>query len=205
MLFVGAAQTWPSDSGSGFKNKRVSAFFQVREEFLRVSCSPSLRKMGLLVVSMVVTASSVVSLQAKNGLPPHNQVAAWSILGMLFMIVVSYDFTLIWLVISSLYPFISQAQHSSPRTKIMTFFLAFSVCFVVLSISIEGLFYSVFAYNLLLWIDVEAAVRKPLDANGSTTREVRSDDYRFQADDVRIALFFLFFVQVAFFGTGKYV
>ena len=87
----------------------------------------------------------------------------------------------------------------------MTFFLAFSVCFVVLSISIEGLFYSAFTYNLLLWIDVEAAVRKTLGVNGSMSKEASSDGYRFQADDVRIALFFLFFVQVAFFGTGKYV
>lgn len=87
----------------------------------------------------------------------------------------------------------------------MTFFLAFSVCFIVLSISIEGLFYSAFTYNLLLWIDVEAAVRKPSDVNGCGPKGVRSDSYCFQADDVRIALFFLFFVQVAFFGTGKYV
>jgi len=87
----------------------------------------------------------------------------------------------------------------------MAFFLAFSVCFVLLSISIEGLFYSAFTFNLLLWIDVEAAVRKTLSVNGSTPKRGRSDGYRFQADDVRIALFFLFFVQVAFFGTGKYV
>jgi len=135
---------------------------------------------------MVVTASSVVSLQAKNGLPPYNQVAAWSIL-----------------VISSVYPLISQVQHSSPRSKIMTLFLAFSVCFVVLSISVEGLFYSAFTFSLLLWIDVEVAVRNTLGASGFMPKEVRSDGYQFQADDVRIALFFLFFVQVAFFGTGN--
>jgi hypothetical protein len=29
--------------------------------------------------------------------------------------------------------------------------------------------------------------------------------YTLEVDDVRIALFFLFFVQIAFFGTGKYV
>lgn len=123
------------------------------------------------------------------------------------MILVSCNLTLIRTVISSLYPFISRVQHSSPRSKIMTLFLAFSVCFVVLSISIEGLFYSAFTCNLLLWIDVEAIVRKAsgTNGNGSTRKEVRSNDYRFQADDVRIALFFLFFVQVAFFGTGKYV
>lgn len=119
------------------------------------------------------------------------------------LILVSSEFTPIRPVISSLYPFISQVQHSSPGSKIMTLFLAFSVCFVVLSISIEGLFYSAFTCNLLLWIDVEAAVRKKLDVNGSIPKEVRASEYRFQADDVRIALFFLFFVQVAFFGTGK--
>lgn len=157
---------------------------------------------------MAVTASSVVSLQAKNGLPPHNQIAAWLILGMqfiFFVIEVSRNPCLTRPVISSLYPFIFQVQHSSPRSKITAFFLAFSVCFVVLSISIEGLFYSAFTCNLLLWIDIEAAVRKNLGPNGSMPKEVRSDGYRFQADDVRIALFFLFFVQVAFFGTGKYV
>jgi phosphatidylinositol glycan class N len=87
----------------------------------------------------------------------------------------------------------------------MSFFLGFSVCFVVLSISIEGLFYSAFTFNLLLWIDVEVAVRKTLGVNGSMPKQVQTDSYRFQADDARIALFFLFFVQVAFFGTGKYV
>jgi len=85
----------------------------------------------------------------------------------------------------------------------MSFFLGFSVCFVVLSISIEGLFYSAFTFNLLLWIDVEVAVRKTLGVNGSMPKQVQTDSYRFQADDARIALFFLFFVQVAFFGTGN--
>ena len=30
-------------------------------------------------------------------------------------------------------------------------------------------------------------------------------EHKFELDDLRIALFFLFFVQVGFFGTGKYV
>ncbi|KAG9310904.1 Phosphatidylinositolglycan class N-domain-containing protein [Chiua virens] len=170
MLFIGATQTWSFNPNSNFKDIRSSAFFQ----------------MGLLVAMMVVSASSVVNLQEKNGLPRLNQIIAWSIL-----------------VISSLYPFVSHVRHSSPRSKIITFFLAFSVCFVVLSISIEGLFYSAFTCNLLLWIDVEAAIRKPLSVNGPAPKNAHSDGYHFQADDVRIALFFLFFVQVAFFGTGN--
>ena len=82
MLFIGAMHTWPSDSSLGFKNRRFSAFFQVSEEFLCLSLSLNFQKVSLLAATMMVTASSVVNLQAKNGLPPYNQLAAWSILGM---------------------------------------------------------------------------------------------------------------------------
>ncbi|KAF9221780.1 PigN-domain-containing protein [Gyrodon lividus] len=168
MLFIGATHTW--FSSPGFDGRKSSALIQ----------------MCLIVAIMVVTTSSVVNLQAKNGLPAPNQIAAWTIL-----------------VISSIFPFVFKVQHLSPTSKIISFFMAFSVCFVALSISIEGLFYSAFTCNLLLWIEVEATIRKPPSVNGSTSKAHQSDGYRFQADDIRIALFFLFFVQVAFFGTGN--
>lgn len=82
MLFIGALQTWSSDPGSGSDRGRVSVFFQVSEESSCLLLPFNFQKVGLIVATMVVTASSVVSLQAKNGLPFHNQVAAWSILGM---------------------------------------------------------------------------------------------------------------------------
>jgi GPI ethanolamine phosphate transferase 1 len=63
-----------------------------------------------------------------------------------------------------------------------------------LSISVEGLFYLAYSITLIIWIEVEAALRA-----GETVK----DGYRFRREDARIAMFFLFFVQVAFFGTGK--
>jgi phosphatidylinositol glycan class N len=51
---------------------------------------------------------------------------------------------------------------------------------------------------LFAWIEIEAALRPT-----RTAPPHHNDKYRFQADDMRIALFFLFFVQIAFFGTGK--
>jgi GPI ethanolamine phosphate transferase 1 len=77
------------------------------------------------------------------------------------------------------------------------FFLGFGVCFVILSISVEGLFYLAYSATLIIWIEVEAALRH---VPGSSVKPVASG---FRADDARIALFFLFFVQIAFFGTGK--
>ena len=44
---------------------------------------------------------------------------------------------------------------------------------------------------------------KAATETGTDDGEGRKGGYRMRVDDVRIALFFLFFVQVAFFGTGK--
>ncbi|KAL6308835.1 PigN-domain-containing protein [Sparassis latifolia] len=137
----------------------------------------------LIIASMIITTSSASNLRAKSGLPPLNQISGW----------------LIFLV-ASVFPFTRLAQtYHNPVAKILTFFLAFSVCFVILSISVEGLFYCAFSATLLLWIEVEAAVRQ------SHTDTIPQDagSYRPRADDLRIAVFFLFFVQVAFFGTGN--
>ncbi|KIM53349.1 hypothetical protein SCLCIDRAFT_1158169 [Scleroderma citrinum Foug A] len=148
-------------------------------------------QMGMIAATMAIISSSVISLQAKQGLPRLNQIAAWTIL-----------------IISSTYPFISRVRYSSPISKIISFFLAFSTCFVILSISVEGLFYSAYVCNLLLWIEVEAVVRSSLvgtSKNGSASASSQRHHvpYCFRADDIRIALFFLFYVQVAFFGTGN--
>jgi phosphatidylinositol glycan class N len=82
------------------------------------------------------------------------------------------------------------------------FFLGFGVCFVILSISVEGLFYLAFSATLALWIEVEAALHSSTTNTGDLDRKV-AKSYTYKADDLRIALFFLFFVQIAFFGTGK--
>ena len=38
-------------------------------------------QVGLIVLSIVVTRSSALSLQAKEGLPPGNQIVGWVVLG----------------------------------------------------------------------------------------------------------------------------
>ena len=88
--------------------------------------------------------------------------------------------------------------------RIWTLFLGFTVCFVLLSISVEGIFYVVYSATLYMWTEVEAALwahqPKQLPAG---KKNQSTQGYQLRADDVRIAVFFLFFVQVAFFGTGK--
>lgn len=77
------------------------------------------------------------------------------------------------------------------------YILAFSPAFIILSISVEGYFYLCYSANLVLWIPIEKAYRA---VHASKPKQAK---YQFQTDDARIVLFFLFFIQVGFFGTGK--
>lgn len=89
-------------------------------------------------------------------------------------------------------------RNIEPKFRILTLFLGLGVCFVILSISVEGLFYCAYTATLAVWSDVEATLREHA-SQGESKRKTTG----VQLDDLRIAVFFLFFVQVAFFGTGK--
>lgn len=98
------------------------------------------------------------------------------------------------------------------------YFLGFGPCFVILSISVEGLFFLAYSAVLIAWIQVEKMLRSSNTVASSSNTERSTEEtktakselelaiaHKFELDDLRIALFFLFLVQVGFFGTGKYV
>lgn len=111
----------------------------------------------------------------------------------------------------------------------MVIFLALAPMFIILTISYEGLFYFAFSCTLVTWVRLEhcvyrytlpAGVKSELppsspmaDLNplapalaAATTREttLEKEDYRaLTLADARIALFFLYLLQSAFFSTGN--
>lgn len=134
----------------------------------------------MIIASGVVTVSSVRSLEAKNGLPRTNQVINWAIL-----------------LSSLLLPFLDRKSHINENLRITSYFLGFSPLFVILAIREEGLFYASFTLLVNSWVELEIISQpKIAKKSASGTRHLRFDD-------VRIALIFLFLVQVAFFGTGN--
>ncbi|KAL7275891.1 Glycosyl phosphatidyl inositol anchor synthesis [Rhizina undulata] len=167
-------------------------------------------QVGLIGLAMIVTQSSVRSLQAKQGLPLGNQVVGWLVL-----------------VISIITPFLHGIQ---PRThyfhRLMTIFLTFSPVFVILTISYEGLFYIVFCVTLVTWVRLEHKIHQQQQF-GITKKASRSNSSISASEmkipaagvaspsaphfgwraltlaDARIALYFFFLIQVAFFGTGN--
>jgi len=138
------------------------------------------RQIGITATSLLVTVDSVRRLQARTGLPRTNQVAGWVLLAVGFV-----------------HPWIYRKRTSNADLRLLVYFMAFAPLFVIRSISVEVLFYASYTLTIYLWTVVEPRFAQPLTASSK-------DGYRqLQLDDLRIAIFFLFFTQVAFFGTGN--
>ncbi|KAJ5090560.1 GPI ethanolamine phosphate transferase 1 [Penicillium argentinense] len=167
-------------------------------------------QVGMVLLAVIVTRSSVTSLQAREGLPFGNQVVGWFVL-----------------VASVTLPFIHRLYPDSHYLhRLMIIFLTFSPVFVILTISWEGLFYLVFCMTLVTWVRLEHAIyvhtagsnavqSKEAVRNGSAapskpaptgSATVDGLTYHYRAltlSDTRVALFFFFLLQSAFFSVGN--
>ncbi|KAI1497670.1 Phosphatidylinositolglycan class N-domain-containing protein [Biscogniauxia marginata] len=159
-------------------------------------------QIGLILLSILVTRSSALSLQAKLGLPRGNQVVAWLVL-----------------VVSLLVPLAYRLQPNNHYLhRLLVIFLACAPTFVILTISYEGLFYLAFSLTLVTWVRLEhhSYVFSQSSANklGETKSTVEiavdtavgatSSQFRpLTLSDARVALFFFVLLQSAFFSTGN--
>ncbi|KAI0777833.1 alkaline phosphatase-like protein [Trametes elegans] len=103
-------------------------------------------------------------------------------------------------VLATITPFVLRVPSSNPHGRLLSFFLGPGIVFVWLSIRTEGLFYTAYSLTVYLWAEVEAALRSH-EQNTATRGPASRSCIRW--DDVRIAVFFLYFVQIAFFGAGN--
>ncbi|CAG8651817.1 685_t:CDS:10 [Acaulospora morrowiae] len=105
------------------------------------------------------------------------------------------------LAISTATPFaygLSTPKHYFQRLS--TIILAFAPLFVLLSISYEVLFYYFLSITLVIWHQIEKLLYETEKLSGQgQSRGVRKLELR----DSRVSLIFLFFIKVAFFGTGN--
>ncbi|KAL8656440.1 MAG: hypothetical protein Q9210_000233 [Variospora velana] len=241
-----AAAFWPTIYGSdfiscGFLMASVGLLYLLFEKSI-LSASSSARselsspqadglsrnilgaQIGLVMLAMIVTRSSVASLQAKRGLPAGNQVIGWLVL-------------IASLTLPSLH---SLQPNNNYLHRLVVIFLTFSPIFIILTISYEGLFYFAFCATLVTWVRLEHHIYtytttgratpppspvptpKPLSSAipaisaqlqssmETTTPSSSSKDhpskppYRpLTLSDTRISLFFLYLLQSAFFSTGN--
>jgi phosphatidylinositol glycan class N len=151
-------------------------------------------QVGLILLSMVVTRSSALSLQSKQGLPAGNQIVGWLILVISFLMPLAYKFD----------------NRTHYMHRLMVLFLTCAPTFVILTISYEGLFYVAFSLTLMMWVRLESTVQN-FTAAKTASQESDSADSRRNAgtlrrlslSDARVALFFIIFLQSGFFSTGN--
>ncbi|KAI0187360.1 Phosphatidylinositolglycan class N-domain-containing protein [Xylaria flabelliformis] len=153
---------------------------------------------GLIILAMIVTRSSALSLQAKQGLPRGNQIVGWLVL-----------------VISLLMPLAHRLQPNNHYLhRLLVIFLTCAPTFVILTISYEGLFYFAFSLTLVTWVRIEhhgyvfsqSSQKKgqnPASTTGAAIEAVTSQFRPLSLSDARVALFFFVLLQSAFFSTGN--
>ncbi|KAF9445334.1 PigN-domain-containing protein [Macrolepiota fuliginosa MF-IS2] len=156
-----------------------------------------------IIAITITTVYSSLRLQSKLGLPLPVRVLNW-----------------ILLVIPSLLPYTNTLPHHTTSSKLLMYLLSFGPCFVILSISVEGLFFVTYSAALLGWVISEKITKYPNIVDPALREKAKADGkmekianggtiagtiagYVFDANDMRLALTFLFFVHLGFFGIGN--
>ncbi|KAF8937481.1 Glycosyl phosphatidyl inositol anchor synthesis [Dissophora ornata] len=173
-----------------------------QQAIARTAKSVMMLQTGLIALSTVIVNDTVKSLAAHEGLPFLNQMLSWIIL-----------------FVTGSIPFVYGARSSQHYLlRMVIIYLSFAPIFILLSISYESIFYFFLSTTLLSWLMLErkiysASEMQPLsDAllsekrPSATTNGSLTIDYPTRGlgpKDARPAVFFLFFINVAFFGTGN--
>ncbi|KAF2124937.1 PigN-domain-containing protein [Dothidotthia symphoricarpi CBS 119687] len=155
-------------------------------------------QLGLVLLAMIVTRSSIGYIQKRQGLPLGVLVVGWSTL----------VGSLVLPQFHGLYP------NNNYVHRLVVMFLQFAPTFIILTISYEGLFYLAFCLCLFSWMRLEhqAYQHKALassSAPSSTTTTTptltveETNNRPLTLLDTRIALFFFFFIQSAFFSASN--
>ncbi|KAE9970179.1 Glycosyl phosphatidyl inositol anchor synthesis [Venturia inaequalis] len=147
-------------------------------------------QVGLVMLAILVTRSSVASIQSKQGLPLGTQLVAW-----------------LTMIASVTVPALHRLQPSNHYLhRLLVIFLTFSPTFIILTISYEGLFYLAFCITLVTWVRLEHHIYKYTTCSTPAAKATPTPAGQYRAltlADARISLFSLFLLQSAFFSTGN--
>ncbi|KAG0324194.1 Glycosyl phosphatidyl inositol anchor synthesis [Dissophora globulifera] len=193
----------------------VAAADPQQQDAAKTAKSVMMFQVALIALSTIIVNDTVRSLAAHEGLPFLNQTLSWAIL-----------------FVTGSIPFVYGARSSQHYLlRMVVIYLSFAPIFILLSISYEAIFYFFLSATLLSWLMLErkiysASEMQPLSdslnaekrtmssssaaassgSGSSSSSSTVSIDYPTRGlspKDARPAVFFLFFINVAFFGTGN--
>lgn len=135
----------------------------------------------LIVGAAIATNISVVSLQAREGLPLFSQVLGW----------------LVIIISLTVMPLLHTLEPSLDlRLRLLTIFVTFAPIFTILTISFELLFYVGFSALIIQWIEIETTLKRAFDVK----KDNKAEDW---LQVLRVSVIGFFLAQIAFFGTGN--
>ncbi|KAJ1729090.1 Glycosyl phosphatidyl inositol anchor synthesis [Coemansia biformis] len=162
-----------------------------------------------LLVALATVLGPLTSKETewRGYLPRAHQAACWAIL-----------------VVATLVPLVHGAGRGRAARdqhflyRLVTIYLGFAAPFVLLTVSYESLFYLAYSVVLLLWLAIERALYHEqaeqlllapardaprLSRLAQHSTPLLASARRLGLSDMRTGIMFLFFVNVAFFGTGN--
>ncbi|CCD22256.1 mannose-ethanolamine phosphotransferase MCD4 NDAI_0A00980 [Naumovozyma dairenensis CBS 421] len=153
------------------------ALFKIYKDITRCTLNIFCMQIMLIIGMLFFTNKSVISLQARMGLPRDAQIGGWVI-------------TLLSLIVM---PFLHYTKSSNDyRVRLLSIYLTFAPIFLILTISFESLFYFLFTAYIVQWIEIESQLKLKESGKQKNWLQV-----------LRVSIIGFFLLQVAFFGTGN--
>ncbi|XP_067124536.1 GPI ethanolamine phosphate transferase 1-like [Centruroides vittatus] len=144
----------------------------------------------ILFISIYIMKSTSDSIENKTGLPLLNQMLSWLILGLSFILP-------IW-------------GSTSILTRLLNVAISFLSLYLLMSITYDALFCLGLCVTMFLWLYIEHLLSGKHYRLQDVSFEVPAINfqteslfYRMGIDDIRRSYFFIFFIILAFFGTGN--
>lgn len=138
---------------------------------------------GAVILCTFIRLHTAQCINAKIGLPLVNQIFSW--------------------ILAPSLPFIALFTDRTSISRLVSIGTSFLAVYLLMSVSHEGIFVYVLCLTMIVWIKVEQELADRSESRPHYVIPGNREFVHLSTNHVRIAFTFLFFILLAFFGTGN--